>query len=203
MLRFSLCFLGAVILAGCGDTPLPDRDGGGAGEDLAGPRDGQFSDLRLIVGDGSASETATTPTYRWVTGPWSPCSVTCGPGQKAREVFCLDELSNLQVDDANCPPPKPPTLEGCNGGACPDCSAIASAAGHVGQWLVCSAFDPVAQQCEGLFLDGAGCVAFCAAAGLKCKEKYGAGDTCQSKEALELTCGVDSGHQTDWCVCGP
>ena len=200
-LRFYL--VASLLWAGCGDTPLPRGD-------AAEGTDGQVDDLRLIVADGALSDGDQTsadsvpnPTYRWVTGPWSPCSVSCGPGQKAREVFCLDEQSNLKTDDASCAPPKPATLEDCNGGACPDCGTIATAAGHVGQWIVCSAFDPVAQQCEGLFLDGAGCVSFCAAAGLKCKEKWGSGETCQSKETLRLTCGEDSGHQTDWCVCGP
>ncbi|MBI5529729.1 MAG: cellulase family glycosylhydrolase [Deltaproteobacteria bacterium] len=71
------------------------------------------------------------------------------------------------------------------------CEAIR---GHAG-WEVCEA---TATTCEGLYTDGAGCTAFCAAAGMVCTGAF-AGDPGCVRLPDPLPC--DSGHTSDWCVC--
>nr|XP_046245982.1 A disintegrin and metalloproteinase with thrombospondin motifs 17 isoform X2 [Scatophagus argus] len=59
--------------------------------------------------------------YRWVTGEWGSCSVTCGKGLQQREVVCVYHLQNgslIHTRDLYCQGPKPPTLQGCEGRLC-------------------------------------------------------------------------------------
>jgi hypothetical protein len=81
--------------------------------------------------------------------------------------------------------------DGGDAGASDPCDAIR---GHPG-WEVCAA---TTTSCEGLYTDGAGCTAFCAAAGMACVEAF-AGDPGCVKLADPQPC--DSGHTSDWCVC--
>ena len=46
------------------------------------------------------------------------------------------------------------------------------------------------------------CVMYCAAAGLKCKAKFGGEPGCMKEPANPKVCGVPTGHQSDWCECG-
>lgn len=58
--------------------------------------------------------------------------------------------------------------------------------------------------CAGVFTDGSGCEAFCAAAGMDCVAKYGGEPGCQKEADYVLTCGEATGHDSDWCECeGP
>jgi hypothetical protein len=76
-----------------------------------------------------------------------------------------------------------------------DCSGIDQNAGYE----LCEVSP---DHCAGVFTNGAGCVAFCAAAGLQCVARYGGEPGCQ-QEATQLGCSDQNGHQSDWCVCGP
>lgn len=55
-------------------------------------------------------------------------------------------------------------------------------------------------QCAGVFENGEGCTAFCAAAGLDCVERRGGEPGC-SRESDLFACDADNGHLSDWCVC--
>ena len=66
------------------------------------------------------------------------------------------------------------------------------------EWEVCSASP---DQCEGVFTDGAGCTAFCAAAVLACIARYEGEPGCRSEPGNMMACDVDNGYQSDWCVC--
>ncbi|XP_071344258.1 A disintegrin and metalloproteinase with thrombospondin motifs 17 isoform X1 [Trachinotus anak] len=59
--------------------------------------------------------------YRWVTGEWGSCSVTCGKGLQQREVVCVYHLQNgslIYTRDLYCQGGKPPVLQGCEGRLC-------------------------------------------------------------------------------------
>uniref|UniRef100_A0A3Q1JQ82 ADAM metallopeptidase with thrombospondin type 1 motif, 17 n=1 Tax=Anabas testudineus TaxID=64144 RepID=A0A3Q1JQ82_ANATE len=59
--------------------------------------------------------------YRWVTGEWGSCSVTCGKGFQQREVVCVYHLQNgslIHTRDLYCQGGKPPVLQGCEGRLC-------------------------------------------------------------------------------------
>jgi len=67
-------------------------------------------------------------------------------------------------------------------------------------WEVCSTGPTT---CAGVFTDGAGCQAYCAAAGLVCTARYGGEPGCQLESSNVHDCNVNNGHQSDWCECGP
>lgn len=55
----------------------------------------------------------------WKTGPWAPCSASCGGGSQVRSVYCVwSDGAGVQeaVKDADCAglPGKPPTAQACN-----------------------------------------------------------------------------------------
>ena len=77
-----------------------------------------------------------------------------------------------------------------------DCSQISQANPA---WEVCDTTDDT---CAGVFTDGAGCAAYCAAAGLVCTARYGGEPGCQPEYDNPLSCNDNNGHQSDWCVCG-
>ncbi|XP_075867657.1 A disintegrin and metalloproteinase with thrombospondin motifs 17 isoform X3 [Nelusetta ayraudi] len=59
--------------------------------------------------------------YRWVTGDWGSCSVTCGRGVQQRDVVCVYHLQNgslIHTRDLYCQGGKPPTVLGCEGRLC-------------------------------------------------------------------------------------
>ncbi|XP_006884852.1 PREDICTED: papilin [Elephantulus edwardii] len=74
-------------------------------------------------------------TKRWQTGPWSPCSVSCGGGSQSRSVYCVSALGSgteEAADEAECAglPGKPPTMRACNLQRC--------SAWHAEPWGECS-----------------------------------------------------------------
>lgn len=75
-----------------------------------------------------------------------------------------------------------------------DCSAISANP----LWELCESGE---NYCAGVFTDGAGCAAFCGAAGLECTAKFEGNPGCQ-KVPIEYTCDYDTGNMSDWCECG-
>uniref|UniRef100_A0A8C7AT42 Papilin, proteoglycan like sulfated glycoprotein n=1 Tax=Neovison vison TaxID=452646 RepID=A0A8C7AT42_NEOVI len=58
-------------------------------------------------------------TKRWRTGPWSPCSASCGGGSQSRSVYCVSSDgagSQEATGEAECAgqPGKPPATRACN-----------------------------------------------------------------------------------------
>lgn len=86
------------------------------------------------------------------------------------------------------------TGETCSAGTCVamDCSGIT---GHAGYELC----EETPGFCAGVFTDGSGCDAFCAEAGMRCRNAYGGEPGCL-KETTALGCGA-TGHASDWCEC--
>ena len=75
-------------------------------------------------------------------------------------------------------------------GACAGIAAVPS-------YEVCS---ESADSCAGTFVDGSGCIAYCAAAGMECVARYGGEPGCQ-QEATPIPCDANNGHLSDWCEC--
>ena len=76
-----------------------------------------------------------------------------------------------------------------------DCSLISQANPA---WEVC---ETGVDHCNGVFTDGAGCGAYCAAAGMVCVRRYGGEPGCIKEPQNVLTCGEVNGHDSDWCEC--
>lgn len=60
--------------------------------------------------------------YRWDTGPFGPCSTSCGGGEHTRLVRCVQTLGNVevQVPNSECPADTAPkSVEKCNLQHCP------------------------------------------------------------------------------------
>ena len=55
--------------------------------------------------------------------------------------------------------------------------------------------------CAGVFTNGEGCAAFCAAANMQCTARYGGEPGCQLELHNPLTCHESNGHMSDWCEC--
>jgi len=85
---------------------------------------------------------------------------------------------------------QPPTTEELN------CELIPLANAS---WDLCFAST---QHCEATFGDGAGCAEVCAAAGLACTAAYENRDGLCAPNLDLPTLSCDSGHQSDYCVCG-
>jgi len=64
--------------------------------------------------------------------------------------------------------------------------------------------EETATTCAGVFTDGSGCAAYCAAADMTCTARYGGEPNCQKEPQNPIDCGANNGHQSDWCECeGP
>ncbi|XP_075387368.1 papilin [Tenrec ecaudatus] len=58
-------------------------------------------------------------TKRWKTGPWTPCSASCGGGTQSRSVYCVSVSGTGDqeaINEAECAglPGKPPATQACN-----------------------------------------------------------------------------------------
>ena len=77
-----------------------------------------------------------------------------------------------------------------------DCSAISDDPA----WQLCASGDGT---CEGVFTDGAGCDALCAAVGMFCAQVHEDidGVCAPDLERPPVGCAPPSGHKSDYCVC--
>ncbi|XP_077987002.1 cubilin-like [Glandiceps talaboti] len=55
-----------------------------------------------------------TCIYSWNATDWTPCSVTCGIGERTRYVYCESEIDNSIVSDNLCPVNRIPERETCD-----------------------------------------------------------------------------------------
>jgi hypothetical protein len=55
--------------------------------------------------------------------------------------------------------------------------------------------------CAGVFTNGAGCAAYCAAAEMVCTAAFGASPGCNKEPQNPLSCAATNGHNSDWCEC--
>ncbi|ELK01030.1 Papilin [Pteropus alecto] len=135
-------------------------------------------------------------TKRWKTGPWAPCSASCGGGSQSRSVYCVwSDGAGVQeaVKEAECAglPGKPPTTQACNLQRC--------AAWSTEPWG--EAHQPQAQENEPSECRGSqfGCcydsVAFAAG-------PFGEGCVGQPSYAYPVRCLLPSAHGscTDWAA---
>ena len=152
-----------------------------------GWKDATGSSSLLMSRDGTAWETVCTypEAAAWAVAPLND-KLYVGTWEYGSH----GRLYEVRVTD-----PGAGGAAGSGGGAGLDCSAIETANPA---WDVCESGP---DYCAGVYADGAGCVAFCAAAGLTCFAKFGGDHQCVKEPQNVLTCGVDSQHQTDWCEC--
>jgi MYXO-CTERM domain-containing protein len=118
--------------------------------------------------------------------------VYCAVGGSCR--LELDGTDDNQSDSADV---TTFTLVGCDApdASAPNpCDAIANHAG----WELCESSETT---CAGVFTDGAGCSAFCAAAGMQCVARFGGEPGCAKEPNNPLPCDDAAGHASDWCEC--
>jgi len=96
----------------------------------------------------------------------------------------------MQVTEATDPPPPTPQPT-------VNCALITQANPA---WEVC---ETGSQFCAGSYTDGAGCQAYCAAAGMVCVARYGGEPGCQKEANYPIPCNESNTHLSDWCECGP
>ncbi len=199
---FVLCAWG---LAGCGDgesagvtpadrvvtPPAFDASVGGLGRatdagarspDVArGAEDAGWDARATPVDGGGAADTA------------APVGDTQSPAADAGE-----PRGDAAPPAADAAPPRddaaPPRPDA--GPAPVDCAPLGARDG----WSVCEA---EAERCFGVFTDGAGCAAYCAAAGLVCGAVYEdiEGACAPDLDRPPLPCDPGSGHESDYCAC--
>jgi MYXO-CTERM domain-containing protein len=117
-------------------------------------------------------------------------SVYCAAGGSCRLVLDGDDGESAAADVTTF------TLTGCDA---PDASApnpCDPIAAHAG-WELC---ESSGSTCAGVYTDGAGCAAFCAAAGMQCTASFGGEPGCAKEPANPLPCD-GAGHTSDWCEC--
>jgi len=127
---------------------------------------------------------------------------TCGGGGVANQCGCTP--TTCAALGASCG-----GILACGGCVAPDFCGGASTPNQCGtpcdliakhaKWVVCK---ETATHCSGLYQDGAGCIAYCAAAGMVCKGRFGAHDTCQKEPEYSIPCAENNDHDSDWCECG-
>jgi hypothetical protein len=112
----------------------------------------------------------------------------CRVGGACRVVLIGDDGQSDSADETTF------RLERCDGSvAVSPCAGIAARPAYE----LCG---ETATTCSGVFTDGSGCAAFCAAAGMVCTARFGAGPGCM-REAGAIACNASNGHLSDWCEC--
>ncbi len=159
---------------GCGDGTI---EGGGMGGQP--PIDEQGRDAGPTVADAAGDAEGPAPDA-------APDPVDLG-----EDGAVIDASMAAPVDAAPSSP-----VDARVSAAPVECGRISAADP---QWEVCT---ESADECAGVFADGAGCAAFCAAAGLVCTDRFGGEPGCQLETDNPMDCAADNGHDSDWCVCG-
>lgn len=118
--------------------------------------------------------------------------IFCRVGGECRVVLDGDDGASAAADETvfrrtRCgddpgPPPQ---------GACDGIRAVAD-------FEVCS---ETPETCAGVFSNGAGCAAYCAAAGMLCQARFGGEPGCMQEPQSPIDCAADNGHASDWCEC--
>ena len=116
----------------------------------------------------------------------------CRPGGQCRVVVEGNDGQSVSADETTF------RLRRCEGAPEPPppgpCDGIRNTPGYE----VC---EEAPTRCAGVFSNGAGCNAFCAAAGMRCTARTGGEPGCRPEPANILGCDDDNGHASDWCVC--
>ena len=193
--------------AGAGDgfeaTTLSDGTGtfgGSASGDSAASDSGGATEAEST--GGSATDGSTTGGETDSGGATTATDTTTGAETTGEDPGCTPSCSGKHCGD-----------DGCGGscGTCQnfqscvdqlcvsdglDCSGIATKG-----WELCNVSD---NSCAAVFTDSAGCLEVCAAAGLGCTAVYENVDGACSPDNSKppLSCVPESGHQSDYCVCG-
>jgi hypothetical protein len=123
-------------------------------------------------------------------------TIFCAVGGECRAVLDGNDGQSAAADITtftlkNCGSPQDGGTPDAGGGPC---AAIASTPG----FEVCEATDST---CAGVFTNGAGCTAYCAAAGMVCAARFGGEPGCSKEPENPLSCDDNNGHQSDWCEC--
>jgi len=134
---------------------------------------------------------------------------TCGGGGVANQCGCTPTACAAAGAACGDIPDGCGGILACGGCVAPDFCGGASTPNQCGtpcdliakhaKWVVCK---ETATHCSGLYQDGAGCIAYCAAAGMVCKGRFGAHDTCQKEPEYSIPCAENNDHDSDWCECG-
>lgn len=180
-----ILFAAAMVWPACGGGIIH-----GGGDPDAASADAAPTDAAPTVDAiGPLSDAATQPDA-------APNDGGCQPTDCAalgHECGQWDNGCNATLDCGDCD-----TGETCENGTCEatvvDCSGIAN---HP-TFELC---DSGPNFCAGVFTNGEGCTAFCAAAGLLCSARYGGEPGCQQEPQTVLSCGDNNGHLSDWCEC--
>jgi len=117
--------------------------------------------------------------------------IFCAAGGGCRLVLVGDDGGSYVADLTTfvlqaCSEQEQPPLQGCAGIAANPAYELCFDGGDV---------------CHGVFTDGSGCAAFCAAAGMTCVARFGGEPGCSKEPQNVLRCGDENGHQSDWCEC--
>jgi len=178
-MRITQISMVVLMCMGCGDGTM---ESGGMGAEP--PMEEQGRDAAMTVTD-AAIEDVEVDAHE-LEPDAAPESVDMGEGG-----VLADGSMATPMDAA----PSPSVDSGPSVAAL-ECARISEANP---QWEVCTESP---DECAGVFADGAGCAAFCAAAGLVCTGRFGGEPGCQLEPDNPMDCAADNGHASDWCVCG-
>jgi pectate lyase len=127
--------------------------------------------------------------------PTSPSEVPATPSATSPAPSTAPET---EPTTASTPPTTPGTTTPTTTTTTPttpvDCAPVEAAG-----WSLCTS---TADRCEAVFTDGASCDAVCASVGLPCTAAWDDLDGTCSPDTSRPAVACDSGHRSDFCVCG-